>query len=570
MQNNLSTTTKNPTNEYADQLRAELDDIGLLHNLSLEMVQNDKHEILYERLMEVALAIMDSDFASMQMFYPEYGEAGGLKLLAHRGLSPESAVHWKWVDATRLSCSCGVALRQKRRCIMADMENDPMVAGADKEMFLKNNIRAMQSTPLFARNGELVGMISTHWSTAYEPSAHSLRMFDLLARQAADLIERYRAELELRQVEEFRRRILESTQDCIKVLDLKGALLSINEPGLRIFEMDDVAPYLGQYWMDFWLKEDRAKAREAVEDALTKGVGRFEGYLPTLKSATPKWWHVVITPIHDHDKQPRQLLAISRDITERKQNERALQESAKQAEAANTAKSEFLANMSHEIRTPMNAIVGLGHILGMSKNLPPREKEFVSTLQISAEQLMNLINDMLDVAKIEANAIELEHIAFSPAELVRECVSVASVGAQAKHIPLIAEDISCVDGQFMGDPQRIRQVISNLLSNAVKFTEKGSVTLHAACQPLSGQKVQFSLHVCDTGIGMSDQTSARIFDKFTQADSSISRKYGGTGLGLAISKHLAEIMGGTITLASEEGKGSEFTLTIPLARAPLP
>ena len=251
-------------------------------------------------------------------------------------------------------------------------------------------------------------------------------------------------------------------------------------------------------------------------------------------------------------------------LRERESQAQALTKAMELANAANLAKSEFLANMSHEIRTPMNAILGLANILERSVPLTSDQQKFISTLKQSSESLLMLINDLLDIAKIEASGIEIENISFQMDQLIEEVISMMSVKANEKNL-LFRVDMDSIRGaHFRGDPLRIRQIVTNLCSNAVKFTHQGSVTMQVAMQTRDELHAEVVITVTDTGIGISPENLGRIFDKFTQADNTISRKFGGTGLGLAISRTLADLMGGRIEAASVVGKGSEFKVTLTL------
>lgn len=274
-----------------------------------------------------------------------------------------------------------------------------------------------------------------------------------------------------------------------------------------------------------------------------------------------KWLHLSASPLFEpFDETPSFVVSTFSDITHLKAQQEHLRELSVKANAANAAKTQFLANMSHELRTPLNGVVGVASALANTP-LDDRQKRMVELIRSSGKDLERQLSDILDLTKVEAGELQLEAVPTDIGLIIQEVVALMSGACAQKRLALAFDNRLPAKQLYLGDPVRLRQIVTNLVSNAVKFTSVGSIRVTASPRPTGAGLI---IEVADTGIGFDEAQSQRLFERFSQADSSITRRFGGTGLGLAISKSLTELMGGTITAKSTPQVGSVFTLDLPL------
>jgi PAS domain S-box-containing protein len=359
-----------------------------------------------------------------------------------------------------------------------------------------------------------------------------------------------------------------------QAIDGSRDLISIADPANRFVFVNQAFLAAYGYTPDEVLGQKPSVIGGAVSDGLVEEIwnatraGGWSGELLNRRKDGSEFPVALTTsPVRDEEGRILGYLGVGRDVSESRRAAEALREAREQALSASRAKSEFLASMSHEIRTPMNAVIGMAGLL-LDTDLTAQSREFAEAIRQSAEALLTVINDILDFSKVEAGKLAIEPVPFDIHSVLADAVELLVAPASQKGLELV---LRCPPGSprgVVGDPGRIRQVLVNLVGNAVKFTHEGHVFVELECEERTASAARLRVTVEDTGIGIPEEQLGRIFDPFSQADSSTTRRYGGTGLGLAITKKLVDLMDGAISVTSAPGRGSRFsvTLTLPLGR----
>ncbi|MFC7702749.1 ATP-binding protein [Plastorhodobacter daqingensis] len=445
---------------------------------------------------------------------------------------------------------------------------------ADRSILLDQGIRSLLTVPM-SDDGRIVGFVgfdAVRSHKAFLPGEIYLLksvadvIMSVLWRRDTDQAFRA-AQAALDEERAFLDSILRTSVSAILAVDSDTTVLFANDaaqdklrlrPGDRLSDLDISA----------WNVTDLEGQPIARENFPVTSVVRTHEPVQdmrcavTLPDGTRRFLSINAAPLlRGTNNAPRVVVSVT-DVTEEVIANRELQTALEDARQASRAKTRFLANMSHEMRTPLNGVLGVTELLDATLS-DPNHKRMISVVRDSGELLLAIINDLLDMSKIEAERLEIEQVSFVPADLARRIEATHTVRASEKQISLSILTSSGADQARLGDPNRILQIMHNVIGNAIKFTESGEVSMALSCLP--GKPLVIDIR--DTGIGMTDEQQARVFDDFAQADSSISRRYGGTGLGLAIVRRLVTMMGGTIRLHSRPGEGTQVRISLPLPLA---
>jgi PAS domain S-box-containing protein len=548
------------------RLAADLEAITRLYEVGNRCVRagNGFHQCL-EMILDAAVFITGAEKGIIQLF--DAG-SGALVIAAQRGFEEPFLNFFARVRDE--SSAYGAAMLSAQGVAVEDVTRSELfVAQASLDALLAAGVRAMQSTPLVSGDGSLLGMISTHFSRPTRLDERESRLMGLLARQAADYLERKHAEEKLRESEERLRLAHSAANIGAFDWDIAGGLSVWAPETERMWGLSG-GGFGGTYedWKKQVHPEDLLGANDMVRRALADPDTPYSfEYRIIRPDGSVRWIYAKGSTIRDESGRPVRMIGINMDVTDRKQaeaeRERLLAEEQRMreaAEAATRAKDEFLAVVSHELRSPLNAILGYARIARVKSHNAAAVTRNCEIIERHARMQQKLIEDLLDTARVISGKLKLE---LAPADLrlvLEEAVEVVRPAAEAKRIEL-ATRFGKASKPLLCDAARLRQVVWNLLQNAIKFTpEGGRVELR---MKRAGQRV--NLIVSDTGRGIEPNFLPAVFDRFRQGDMSRTRRHGGLGLGLALAKQLVEMHGGTIEAASAGvGKGATFTVTLPL------
>jgi len=473
-----------------------------------------------------------------------------LRLAAHQNLAPELQKACAVLPYGK--CLCGRAAQIGKAVFSSRVENDHVIGypGMHAHGHLCLPIKS---------GGSLLGVLNLYVPAECERSAVDEHFLQVVATTLAAIIERKQAEEMLQKLSIA----VEQSPVTVVITDLDGCIEYVNpmfcaKTGYSFEEVLGQTPRI--------LKSGHTSDAEYEVLWRTLQAGRiWRGeFLNRKKNGDQYWESASISPIRRKTGEISHYIAVKEDVTERKKIENELREATETAEQANQAKSEFLAKMSHEIRTPMNAIIGMSK-LALETDLDAVQENYISKVHGAAESLLGIIDDILDFSKIEADRLDIESVDFRLQSVFDHISNLIELKAAEKGLDLKIDIAPDVPQVLKGDPLRLGQILLNLANNAVKFTPRGHITLGVEMSQRQDDRVMLHFLVCDTGIGMAPEQQSELFQPFSQADSSTSRRYGGTGLGLAICKKLVEMMGGKIWVESEQGKGSCFRFNIRLA-----
>ena len=526
-----------------------------LHSTSTALIQQHGSENLYEGLLDAAVEIMRSDYASLQMLHPERGRGGELRLLAFRGFSSEAASFWEWVRADSYS-TCGAALRQKTRVIASDVQHCDFMQGTeDLATYLETGIRAVQTTPLLSREGTVVGMISTHWREPHQPAEGDLRLFDLLARQAADLIERNRTEEALRRAVEFDDAVIKHMAEGLYTVDQDGCVTFMNPSAERLFGWSS-SEIVGRKMHDVTHHHHRDGTPYPAEDCAGLQVLRqgktLTDHADVFIRKDGSFFDVVYSsaPLRSGNRVIG-LVVVFRDMTEHQQAQDTLRRAERLAAAGEVA-----ANVAHEINNPLQSLVNLINLISYKVPADDGVRQLTTMAQKELGRVARITRQMLAFSRDTVTPVPVRIT-----EVLEDVIDLWTLKFREHRVKFERqyEEVN----EVRGFPGELRQLFSNVIGNAVEASPAGGyVRVHVyPSRDWKSMRKGIRVVIVDRGPGIAHEHRKKVFDSFysTKAER-------GRGLGLWVVKGLVERHKGSLHLTSTDRpqrSGTAVTVFLP-------
>ncbi|MEX1034118.1 MAG: response regulator, partial [Cellvibrionaceae bacterium] len=556
----LTFTNITPISEAMNQLKTREKQQALVAKFGQQALSEPNLDVLFAKAVQWTAEAVNVEMCKL------------LELQDHGQLFLRAGVGWKagLVGHATLSASHGsqggFTLARKTPVIVEDLTTEQRFDGP--ELLLNHQVKSGM-TVIIGPHGDPYGVLGVHTREQRHFNQEDVNFIQAMANglwaaiQHRQTLEKITAQAAaLRDREEWLRLALTSAELTSSWIDLTAKQVSQYKPTSDEVPSEPPAATPLEVYLSQVHEADRDRLKQVWRQA-NDDHGSFVTEYRVHRNGNIHWlrgWGQYV----DLQGQPR-IAGISMDISQEKETRARLQAAKREADASNQAKSAFLANMSHEIRTPLTAILGYADLIHMEEGGRRKSDDYVHKIKTNGQNLLEIINDVLDLSKVEANRIEINKQPFAVKNLLAELLSLMHLRAKEKQLEFRIETEGEIPAVLHTDMSRLKQILINLISNAVKFTDSGSVRLLVSAQSSPDkQDTSMTFKVVDTGIGIDDKLLGKIFDPFEQADSSVATNYGGTGLGLTISKRITHLLGGNLEVESVMGKGSTFTLTLPI------